>query len=81
MTQGSTLMEMGRRISYFDGLSKKFKNAISYKYDRKLCFLGVGHGDDIFLVFATDPNAELSKDDVAVKNILLNLLTSFAKTG
>lgn len=44
-------------------------------------YLGVGHGDDILLLFATDPEAKLSENDVKVKNVLLDLLASFASSG
>lgn len=43
--------------------------------------LGVGHGDDLLLLFASLPDAKLSESDIKMKNILLDLLGSFARTG
>lgn len=40
---------------------------------------GVGHGDDIVLTFASIPNANLTEDDVKVKDTFLDLLVSFAE--
>ncbi|KAI7815083.1 carboxylesterase [Rhyzopertha dominica] len=42
---------------------------------------GVLHGDDIILVFASNPKGELSETDAEVKNLLLDTLQSFAKTS
>lgn len=42
--------------------------------------LGVVHGDDVTLTFASVSNARLSESDMKMKNILLDVLESFANT-
>lgn len=44
------------------------------------CILGVGHGDDIVLTFASTPHANLTEDDIKIKDTFLDLLVSFSET-
>ncbi|KAI7815090.1 carboxylesterase, partial [Rhyzopertha dominica] len=43
---------------------------------------GVGHGDDLIYVYASDPNiAKLNDTELEMKNIMLDMTISYVKTG
>ncbi|KAI7815092.1 carboxylesterase, partial [Rhyzopertha dominica] len=42
---------------------------------------GVGHGDDLRYLFANDPDLKLNDVEEEMKNIMLDMMVSYAKTG
>ncbi|KAI7815087.1 carboxylesterase [Rhyzopertha dominica] len=59
----------------------KSKITLSAFFFRSDVDYGVVHGDDVTLTFASVSNARLSESDMKMKNILLDVLESFANTS
>lgn len=54
------------------------KNSDQYNYWEIV--LGVGHGDDIIIMYGSLPESVLSESDKKMKDLLLDLIFTYSKT-